>query len=160
LPICIYCGESFTPRHNPTRTICYNPECKKRQLQLINKRYYEKNKEHYHKYSKEYWRNNYDIIKKKIRNYRINLRHEVFQHYSPELKCQCCGESHFEFLTLDHIHGNGHLEQKEHKKDMILWVKQHNYPEGYQVLCMNCNFSKRTYDKQFCPVHHPELYAS
>lgn len=90
--------------------------------------------------------------------YRQNLRKEVFQHYSPELKCQCCGEFHFDFLTLDHIHGNGYEIRKVHRRDDILWVKQNNYPKDFQVLCMNCNFAKRNFDKQYCKVHHPELY--
>jgi hypothetical protein len=93
------------------------------------------------------------------RKYRENLRREVFSHYSPNLTCQCCGEPHIEFLTLDHIHGDGYKEREEHNRDFILWVKQQGYPDGYQVLCMNCNFLKDNLDKRFCKVHHPELYT-
>lgn len=44
-------------------------------------------------YCKEYWR-----IQRWI----------ILTHYSDNPpKCVCCGESRYEFLSLDHIHGGG-----------------------------------------------------
>lgn len=72
--------------------------------------------------------------------------------------CQCCGESHIEFLTLDHIEQNG----AEYRKNMAsshtctgyyfyLWLRRNNYPQnlGLQVLCANCNTAKGACNK--CP---------
>src|SRR3989304_4497339 len=33
-----------------------------------------------------------------------------------------------------------------------------HYPEGYQVICANCNKAKGHKKQKVCPVHHPELY--
>lgn len=157
MPYCIICGSAFTHKHNPSRKICYNLECIKKQKSLYRRKYYATHKQESLERHRKYIKKHFEERKKHYRNYRINLRREVFQHYSPDLKCACCGDSHFEFLTLDHIHGNGFIERQKYK-DTILWVKQNNYPKDYQVLCMNCNFAKRNLDKQFCPVHHPEIY--
>ena len=42
MPNCIYCEEEFSYIGNFKRKICYKPECKKRQLSEISKRYYKK----------------------------------------------------------------------------------------------------------------------
>jgi hypothetical protein len=76
-----------------------------------------------------------------------NLKYNVMKHYSvPIPHCKCCGENELEFLTIDHIYNNG----KEHRKSLgsggkslYDWLKKNNYPEGYDVLCMNCNMNKR-----------------
>lgn len=54
-----------------------------------------------------------------------------------------------EFLTIDHVNGKGN----EHRKllfkhnvggvHMYRWLKRNNYPEGYTILCMNCNWAQR-----------------
>lgn len=53
-------------------------------------------------------------------------------------KCACCGESHFEFLTIDH---NGQPVDNKHRSgdNLYGWLIKNNFPEGYQVLCLNCN---------------------
>lgn len=75
------------------------------------------------------------------------LKREVLEAYGGAV-CQCCGETHIEFLSLDHIDGNG----KAHRKTFGIaatsggWnfyaqLKKHNYPSGMRCLCMNCNFA-------------------
>lgn len=159
MTLCKYCGQPFSYRRNSKRQICYNPECKRKQHNEACQKSYQKNKSKYKEPHRKYMQRTREIRRKHYRNYRNALRKEVFQHYSPTLSCACCGETHFEFLQIDHIHGDGSNHRKRDKaRDTILWLKKNNYPEGYQVLCVNCNFAKRDYDKQFCPVHHPELY--
>ena len=34
-------------------------------------------------------------------------------------------------------------------EDTYRWLKNHNYPEGFQVLCYNCNLPKGVYG--VCP---------
>ncbi len=76
--------------------------------------------------------------------------------------CACCGERGLEFLTIDHINGDGagHRRQiglevegkatKSHgSRNFYWWLKLHNWPPGFQVLCMNCNWAKKS--KSHCP---------
>lgn len=78
----------------------------------------------------------------------------VFRYYSKgSVLCACCGEHKNEFLTLDHKGGNGtkHRKRVNRKTGMAFyrWLKQNNYPSGYQVLCWNCNCSKGIFG--YCP---------
>ncbi len=59
-------------------------------------------------------------------------------------KCSKCGVTDPRILQLDHISGGGTTERKK-----IGWAKRlyrtlelSNYPPGFQVLCVNCNFIK------------------
>jgi len=95
-------------------------------------------------------------------NHRRELRQKIIGHYSNGLnKCACCGESHFEFLQLDHINGNGEVHRKEIKRTagqaFYTWLIRNNYPEGYRVLCSNCNQSYGMYG--YCP-HQEEKKES
>ena len=88
------------------------------------------------------------------KEYHKKLKMEVFNAYGGA-KCACCGECHIEFLSIDHIYNNG----AEHRKiifgdkrngaNLYRWLKRNNFPEGYQVLCMNCNFAKGHFG--YCP---------
>ncbi len=60
--------------------------------------------------------------------------------------CKCCGETTKAFLTLDHINNDGaaHRETFTYGSGALYrWLRNHGCPEGFQVLCMNCNFGKR-----------------
>lgn len=95
---------------------------------------------------KRYRQNHSDKCSAYMKQYNMKTRIEVLTHYSGgTLKCKNCGESHIEFLEIDHINGNG----KQHKREIrctgvsvFRWLKINNYPEGYQVLCSNCNNKK------------------
>ena len=62
-------------------------------------------------------------------------------HYcGGEPSCQCCGEANYLFLTMDHIGGGGMKHRKEVRADKLpMWLKRQGWPEGYRVLCWNCN---------------------
>lgn len=87
----------------------------------------------------------------KVKVYNLARRKRVVEHYGG--KCSCCGEAMLQFMSIDHINGNG----SQHRKEIGLkggepfyrWIERNNYPAGLQVLCYNCNCAKRT-DK-FCP---------
>ena len=58
-------------------------------------------------------------------------------------KCVCCGETIIEFLTIDHINGGGTKHRKEVVGGRLYdWLIKNNFPEGYQILCMNCNMAE------------------
>lgn len=81
-----------------------------------------------------------------------NIRERIgaFEHYGG-LKCACCGEDEFSFLSLDHIdEGAGNKERIEffgnrYKAGHHFYreLRKRNYPAGYQVLCMNCQVGRR-----------------
>lgn len=63
--------------------------------------------------------------------------------------CSCCGETKLPFLTIDHINGGGNKHRREIGTDLYRWLRINNFPPGFRVLCMNCNFATR-YGKS-CP---------
>ena len=67
--------------------------------------------------------------------------------------CACCGESAIEFLCMDHINGGGEKHRKEVGAGVKLyrWLIKNNYPEGFRVLCHNCNSALGFYG--YCPHH-------
>jgi len=89
-----------------------------------------------------YYRNPAAQIAKRSRYYG-KLRREAYAAYGG--RCACCGESRFEFLTIDHIKGDG----AEHRKTVapgsriLQWLQQRGWPkEDFQLLCWNCNCAK------------------
>lgn len=90
------------------------------------------------------------------RKYRKALRLAALFAYGG-LVCACCGEKEVNFLTLDHINNDGATDRLKIAgrrnaagTHTYKWLKARNYPPGYQVLCMNCNFGKRM-NKGVCP---------
>jgi hypothetical protein len=84
-------------------------------------------------------------------------RLEALRHYSKtdEPSCACCGEGMLAFLTFEHIDGGG----RQHRRQtggggFISWLRANGYPEGFEVLCMNCNHGRRV-NGGVCP--HDEL---
>lgn len=70
---------------------------------------------------------------------------KVFEHYGGRPpKCACCGEKTVQFLSIDHINGGGNRHRKEIGvgKSMYPWIVRNGFPEGFQILCFNCNMAK------------------
>lgn len=86
-------------------------------------------------------------IAKRLRDkkFRQRLKIRVFNAYGG-FKCSCCGETGESFLAIDHINNDG----AEHRKKLsqgtgsrfYQWLSSNNFPDGFQVLCFNCNHSK------------------
>lgn len=76
---------------------------------------------------------------KKHKVYEASIKNEVYGHYGG-YKCQCCGETQEKFLTVDHVNNDGAKHRKNCRGSGIYrWIKKHNYPDNFQVLCYNCN---------------------
>ena len=77
----------------------------------------------------------------------------VFEAYGGPV-CNCCGETILGFLTIDHINNDGASHRKEINarggNAMYRWLKNNNYPSGFQVLCWNCN-TGRAMNGGVCP---------
>jgi len=120
------------------------------------KQYYRDNKEKKSQYDREYRKKNRERLNEYRRKYLKKIRREVISYYSNgKFECVYCGEKHYEFLTIDHIHNNGSEHRKNMKSSNIyLELKKERYPNGYRVLCYNCNISKGLYGySPYCPYN-------
>ena len=86
---------------------------------------------------------------------RTTIREETFAAYGG--RCRCCGESRDEFLTIDHVvpfsDGGGPRDYRG-ATPLYAWLRRNGYPDGFRILCMNCNFSRA--NRGYCP-HQTEL---
>ncbi len=84
------------------------------------------------------------------KGYGRKLRQEVLDAYGR--KCACCGQSAEEFLSVDHIKGGGTKHRRELKRyggTFYRYLKKKGWPDGYRILCHNCNLSLGFYG--YCP---------
>jgi hypothetical protein len=92
-----------------------------------------------------------EAVRLRQKKYNLSVKLAVFQHYGGA--CACCSESSIEFLCIDHINGNGNKHRRQIGSDggssFYLWLKRNGFPEGFQVLCHNCNMAKSCYGA--CP---------
>jgi hypothetical protein len=103
------------------------------------------------KRDREYHQENREKRLAQFKTRAISLKQEMIAAYGG--KCSCCGESRFEFLTLDHVNGGG----KSHRSrvggggaHLYADLKRRGWPQGeYQLLCFNCNTAKFYYGT--CP---------
>lgn len=100
----------------------------------------------------------------KARRQRLKLA--AFNAYGGPF-CKCCGVDHVEFLTIDHMDGEGAAHRRELTKEQgwsthsssmtgshfYRWLVKQGFPPGFQVLCFNCNFSLGHFG--YCP-HSPD----
>jgi Zn ribbon nucleic-acid-binding protein len=136
---CTICGVNKTSINTYKRTnyslrsickLCYSIICKKR-----------------------YINNKLSILCRTKKHSRV-VKQKVLKHYGKGVvACVKCGYNDTRALSIDHINGNG----IEHLKSIgmfsntrsgggyqfYLWLIRNNFPEGYQTLCMNCQWVKR-----------------
>jgi len=133
-------------RDNPEKVRSYSRKYREAHREVVLARY--RNYHKTHKEKEHLSRIEYNKIhKEEKRLERIELRKEVLKHYGG--KCACCGETTYEFLSIDHINGGGRKHREEIYRLICPWLKKNNYPDGFQVLCFNCNQAKGIYG--ICP---------
>jgi len=145
--------------------IVLSPEEKKQRMNEYIRSWRAKNKEKL----KAYRIKHLDLFQKRARqsyyNHRqVRLEYKrqkdqrnreiVLLYYSHgQMECACCGSTDKWSLSIDHIANNGKEERKQLKigsgAPFYAWLIRHGFPEGYQVLCRNCNWGKRRFGK--CP---------
>lgn len=112
------------------------------------------NKDGLHHNCKECW-NNYTYERnknnKRTRNPKWRRKFIVVAHYSMgEMCCRRCRNPDIRVLCVDHINGNGAEHRKEIKSyDLYGWLIKNDFPEGFQILCFNCNQLKRLENQEF-----------
>lgn len=80
-------------------------------------------------------------IREDERTYNDSLREQVLEQY--DRRCGVCGfDKDVRILQLDHINGGGNQERREIGTRGIR-RKALEHPELYQLLCPNCNWTKR-----------------
>lgn len=99
-------------------------------------------------------------IRRQNRIQEIKLKSATIKAYGN--KCACCAENTIDFLTIDHINNDGHIERKNNKSlggtKFYRILKKNNWPPGYRVLCFNCN-SGRSINHGVCPHHSPVIHG-
>lgn len=82
------------------------------------------------------------------RRLRAKAKLLVLTHYG-DGKCACvmCGYNNIKALSIDHTNGLGAKHKKQYRiksgDGIYRWLIKQGYPNGYQTLCMNCQFIKR-----------------
>lgn len=120
-------------------------------------------------YNRNYRLNHLDEIKEYLHNYNLTRRNKemskksqlksllktktmVLTHYgNGKMACVKCGFEDIRALTIDHINGNGSAERKIHYSGnrFYTYLKNHNFPSGYQTLCANCQKIKQVENKEW-----------
>ena len=89
----------------------------------------------------KWWLKNKVRLSKYRREHYKSRRILCLEHYGS--KCNCCGEAELSFLVIDHVNNDGRKHRKEIRNNRIHpWLIRNNFPEGFQVLCQNCNWGK------------------
>ena len=141
--LCNNCNFKFGKREQPARD--RKPLEERTKASRNNQNYLNKNP---HK------RDEYNNRRKQQKQ---EVRRKVFEHYG--MVCKCCGHSDFEVLSLDHVHGGGRAHRRKlglEGNTFLAWIVRNDFPEGFQTLCLNCNFAKK--NGRECP--HKPVYMS
>lgn len=94
------------------------------------------------------------LHRERMRKRRVAIKEEVMRHYGDgKLECCRCGFSDIRALSVDHIDGSGSKHRKELGSSIKFypWLQRNGYPDGFQVLCMNCQFIKRAENHESTP---------
>lgn len=149
------CDKEFEP--NPLRPahIYADSKCKKRakharhreERSAYHRRYYKKHRERRLAYQRRYYVEHREELVAQARLHRMDIKREMIEAYGG--RCVCCGETAYEFLTIDHINGRkrgetsgGHL--------LYIRLKGKGWPrDNFRLLCLNCNFAIGKFG--YCP---------
>lgn len=130
----------------------------KEELKAYNRKYhrewYQRNKglklEKNKAITRRWYLKNKEMLKERKRAQYAILRTDVLTHYgNGKLVCVECGFSDVRALSIDHINGGGAQDRKRIGSGVWFykWLEDANYPQGYQTLCMNCQFIKKHWNR-------------
>lgn len=93
------------------------------------------------------------VLRTRAKRFRDKIRADVIAAYGGA--CRCCGEDELVFLTIDHVIPIRRADRSggDSSYSLYLRLRRLDYPDGYQVLCYNCNHAKATNGS--CP--HAEI---
>mgnify|MGYP001569003390 CR=1 FL=1 len=109
-------------------------------------------------YRRQYYALHRDKMLDQMRQYNqirgAELKLAILNRYSKPNppRCACCGIDDTDVLCVDHINGGGNAHRKQIRvlsgTMFYRWLMKNNYPEGYQILCANCNLKKWVKEKK------------
>lgn len=118
-------------------------ECVRRRNRERRRRNRDKELERMREYYRDH-KENIRIVQKKSNQ---KLKSEILTYYGQgECACVVCGEDRLACLSIDHINGGGSKHRKDLQKtayNFYRWLRSNDWPQGYQTLCMNCQFIKK-----------------
>lgn len=120
-----------------------NPE----KIRAARKRWRVKHAEEIKKHKQKYYLENRTEWQRKRKQRVFQLKMEIIKHYTKgRMCCANCGLRDVKNLTVDHINGNGEKHRKTMKlsggHSFYLWLRDLNFPPGFQILCFACNMAK------------------
>lgn len=124
----------------------YCKDCTKNHV----KKYYKIHKKERKEYSNKYHKNNREKRLIYFKQQTKNRKLKIIEAYGG--KCNCCGESTFEFLSIEHKKKDGNKQKRElgGAVNFHNWLIKNNFPkDNFELLCFNCNLSKGFYG--YCP---------
>lgn len=157
---CKECGVELTEENHyeSSGNICN--DCRKKQMMnnYTNKKIGIKPKLiRYDDGGKSYYQRHKEQLLKTEAEKLIERKLKVISHYSNgNMKCanpfnlphpDWCND--INCLQIDHVNGGGSNDRKIRiGSNFYRWLIKHNFPEGFQVLCANCNWIKRFKNKE------------
>lgn len=135
----------------------YSSHCKECYTKYRSKKYRDNRIELNNRVT-EWRRSNPELSRQVAKNSKHRRKMEALIHYSGSNNpfCACCGEDDPRFLTIDHKNNDGKKERiySQRYGGLALWLRKRGYPDGYQVLCFNCNCGKGAWGG-VCPHNVP-----
>ncbi len=115
-----------------------------------NMNYHRKHRSKIIKRLRKYYEDNKEEMNKYHRGQTAKIKLEVLLYYSRNKNkpiCARCNWDDIRALSIDHIKGGGNKHFKTINKfgnSFYRWIISQGYPKGFQVLCMNHQWVKRS----------------
>lgn len=155
--------EYFTVNHRSGKLMTTCKECRARvdhaRWEATGRSKVKENAALFRERNRRYHAENREREISKARENHREVRREAIASYGGA--CECCGESHVEFLGIDHVNNDGHLHRRSGiGGNIYFWLKKQGFPKDgrFRVLCHNCNMSRSLYGR--CPHNGPVPYVS
>lgn len=128
---------------------------KRRMNKEISASYYQKNKEKWVAYAQSHRVQ----IREYDRIHKLESKKVALSHYgNGKLECVKCGFTDIRALTIDHMNGRGSEHRKEIRiHNIYQWLIDNNFPEGFQTLCMNCQWIKMNENMEYAGIKKGEV---
>ena len=126
------------------------------------KRYYQRHRSIVLARNKSYKLEHPEQFRQMAVKWKAKVKLEVLSYYGGGTAvCARCGYSDIRALTIDHMNGGGSQHRLSLKRvHLYPWLKRNNSPDGYQTLCMNCQFIKKVEDKEYGKPNHDSDLAN
>lgn len=143
--VCVECGKELEGKR---RKYCSSRCCNRWRMREKRRNSLEL-REYYRQYCSEYYYANHSKLLAKNIAYRKKIKELMLGHYGRS--CVMCGESDVQTLSIDHINNDGAEHRRSITKGktkppstrLYKWLIDNGFPEGFQILCRNCNWRKR-----------------